>query len=84
MVRGTLAGIALLAMLGACSGTERAKNEVKESNEKVADKAAEVRDARAELTEKEGELAEAQAEANAAQVKLENRIDRDTAARRRP
>lgn len=73
-----------LAFVTACSGTEKAKEAVKDANEEVADERKDVDDAARKLEEEEGELREAEAEADAKTVRLENQITKDTATRSRP
>lgn len=80
LARGCVA-IAMLAAFG-CSSTDRAKDEAKDANEKVVEERKDVGKAEQKLVEQEGELREAQAEADAKAVKLDNRLQKDTAARR--
>lgn len=75
-----LAVVTLAAL--ACSSSERAREEAQDANEKVVEERKDLGKAQDKLAEEEGELREAQAEADAKAVKLDNRLQKDTAAKR--
>ena len=73
----------LLLLTAACSKTEQAAGDARDANEQVNEEKADVQKKADELREEQSELREAQAEANAKAVRLQERVDQDTAARRR-
>lgn len=78
--RIALAVVTLTAL--ACSSSERAREEAQDANDKVVEERKELGKAEDKLAEEEGELREAQADADAKAVKLDNRLQKDTAAKR--
>lgn len=78
-----LGAVSLFVVFG-CSGTDRAKDEAKDANEKVAEEKKDVQEAAQKLAEEEGELREAEVSADTKATKLGNAIAKDTATKRKP